>query len=115
MLVTLFVILVGYVYETFSRGVFSFLMIYAFAVPLVLGTLLNMILERLKAYVPGFITGQLWHCGVATVTVGMILGGVFQIYGSADERLNLFFIVGALMLASAVVLYFTRDRAKKTD
>ncbi len=98
------------IYELFSHGIYSFSMIFAFTVPLTLGTLLNAILERLRAHPPGCVTSQLWHSGVGTLTLGLFVSGVFQIYGTANSLLNLYYIAGVVLLAVASVLYFTVDK-----
>ncbi len=113
LLISLFILLTGFIYELFSHGIYSMSMLYAFVPTLILGTLLNAVLERLKAYAPGNITKQIWHCGVATVTVGMLLNGIFQIYGTANKLLNLYYIIGPLLLATAAILYLTKDRNVK--
>ncbi len=109
-LISLFLLLTGFIYEQFSHGIYSFAMIYAFTVPLICGTLLNMILERVKAYRPGGLTKQLWHCGVATLTVGLLMSGIYQIYGSANPLLNLYYIAGSLLLIAGALLYLIKDR-----
>ena len=48
---TLFLVLFGAVYETFSHGVFSFYMLYAFSVPLVFGVTLYLILLFAKSFI----------------------------------------------------------------
>ncbi len=110
LIVSLVLALTGAIYEHYSHGVYSYSMIYAFAAPLILGTLVNMILERLKAWYPGHLTRQFWHCGVGTLTVGLLISGVFQIYGSANSLLNLYYVAGFIMVIAGAVLYFTRDR-----
>ncbi len=112
LIISLFVALTGFIYEHFSHDIYSYSMIYAFAVPLVLGTLLNMILERLKAYAPGSLTRQFWHTGVGTLTLGFFISGVFQIYGTASGLLNWYYIAGVILLLASTVLYFTYDRKK---
>jgi peptidoglycan/LPS O-acetylase OafA/YrhL len=110
LLIALLLALTGFIYEHFSHDIYSYSMMYAFSVPLVLGTLLNMILERLRAHSPGSLTRQLWHCGVATLTIGLLVSGVFQIYGSASIWINVYYPVGALLLLISGILYFTHDR-----
>ncbi len=114
LLISIFLAITGFVYEQFSHGIYSFSMMYAFMVPLVLGTLLNAVLERMKAHAPAYITRQLWHTGVATLTLGLMVRGVFEIYGTANVLLNLYYIAGLILLLAGTCLYLLRDgRAEK--
>ena len=110
LIISVILALTGAVYELFSHGVYSYSMIYAFAVPLILGALLNMILERLEAHPPKSITCQIWHSGVGTLTLGLLISGVFQIYGSANGLLNVYYIAGFVLLITGAILYLSRDR-----
>ncbi len=110
LIISLVLALTGAIYELFSHGVYSYAMIYAFAVPLIFGTLLNMIMERLKAHMPGSLTRQIWHSGTGTITLGLLISGVFQIYGSANQLLNVYYIAGLILLVTGAILYFARDR-----
>ncbi len=116
LIVSIFLALTGFIYEHFSHGVFSYSMVYAFSVPLVLGTLLNAVLERVRMHMPGSLTRQIWHCGVATLTVGLLVSGVFEIYGAANPWINYYYIAGFVLLALSLSLYFVKDnRKRETD
>ncbi len=110
LLISLFLALTGFVYEHYSHGIYSYSMMYAFAVPLTLGTLTNEILVRFKAHLPGNITKQLWHTGVATLTLGLFVSGVFEIFGTANQLLNLYYVVGPLLLALSSGCYYFKYR-----
>jgi len=77
---TLFCLLFGAIYEHFSHGVYSYAMIYAFAIPLVGGTL-PFYAASLKSTVPipGRKALMLYHCAMATLTIGSIISGVLEI------------------------------------
>ncbi len=115
LIISIFLALTGFVYEHFSHGVFSYSMVYAFSVPLVLGTLLNAVLERIRVHMPGVLTRQIWHCGVATLTVGLLVSGVFEIYGAANSRINIYYIAGFVLLALSFILYFVKDKGKREE
>ncbi len=112
LIISIFLALTGFIYEHFSHGVFSYSMMYAFSAPLVLGTLLNAVLERVRMHIPGSLTRQIWHCGVATLTVGLLVSGVFEIYGAANPWINYYYIAGFVLLALSIVLYLVRDKRK---
>lgn len=86
LLVSLFCALFGAIYEYFSHEVYSFYMIYAFAFPLVGGTLPFFILNlSRKAKYPNALSRNLYHSGIAAFTVGSIIRGVLDIYGTTNS------------------------------
>lgn len=106
LLLSIFVALFGSIYETFSHGVYSGYMIYAFAFPLVGGTLpfLALCLSRRVPY-PAAAARNLYHSGIATLTTGSIVRGVLEIYGTTNTLSRLYWIFGvALLLFSAALM-----------
>lgn len=60
-------------------------------------------LSNEKEY-PGVFARNLYHSGIATFTVGSIVRGVLDIYGTANHLLNLYWITGtALTLLGGIV------------
>ena len=80
-------------------------MIYAFAYPLVGGTLpfLGIAVFGVKK-LPCFISRNLWHCGIATLTIGSIFNGVLEIYGTTNSLSIVYTICGIPLCASAAVV-----------
>lgn len=106
-LIALGLALFGAIYEHFSFGVYSYYMIYAFAVPLVLGALPALLFSCAKR--PPYICGatrKLWRDGIAVLTVGSLFTGVIQIYGTDSGWSLVYGIIGVslLLLACAVEL-----------
>ena len=103
-LISLFCGLFGAVYEMFSHEVYSFYMIYAFAFPLVGGTLPFWLLARLpRAGYPGAAVRNLYHSGIATFTVGSIVRGVLDIYGTTNVLSGYYYKIGGLLLLGCVI------------
>ena len=103
-LVALFCALFGAVYELFSHEVYSFYMIYAFAFPLVGGTLPFWVLSRVSGgFCPGAAVRNLYHSGIATLTVGSIVRGVLEIYGTTNVLSGYYFKAGGFLLIIAVI------------
>lgn len=107
LLFSLFCVLFGAAYELYSHEVYSFYMIYAFAFPLVGGTLPFYILNlvRAKKY-PNAIARNLYHSGIATLTVGSIMKGVLDIYGTTNTLTGYYWLIGAVLLAVGAITYF---------
>lgn len=100
---TLFLALFGAIYETFSHGVFSFYMIYAFAFPLVLGVTLYLILLFVRKY-PNRVFLNLWNSAIATFSAGSVFQGVLEIYGTTNSLSVVYPAVGGILAASALAV-----------
>lgn len=107
LLAALFCALFGAVYERFSHEVYSFYMIYAFAFPLAGGTLpfLAMSVFRCPRY-PGSASGNLYHSGIAALTVGSIVRGILDIYGTTNRLADLYWYAGAFLVLAGIAAFF---------
>ena len=103
--VSLFCALFGAVYELFSHEVYSYSMIYAFAIPLAGGALpfLAVAMGHIGRF-PGRISRSLYHAAITTFTIGSIMKGVLEIYGTTNALLPVYWIAGGLLIAGAVAL-----------
>ena len=106
LLITLFCILFGAVYEFYSHEVYSYYMLYAFVFPLAGGTfpfsIMN--LARGKIY-PNAPARNLYHSGIATLTIGSIIRGVLDIYGTTNMLTPYYLFVGIFMIVAGVLSY----------
>ena len=107
LLIALFCAFFGAIYEVFSHGVYSGYMIYAFAFPLAGGTLpfLVISLHGEKKY-PNAIARNLYHSGIATLTVGSIVRGVLDIYGTTNSLSGIYWIVGGILTVMGILSNF---------
>lgn len=114
--VSLFLTLFGAVYEMFSHGVYSYSMIYAFAYPLVLGAFPSIIMAMLSRPCKGSVAFDLYVFAIAFATVGSLIDGVLEIYGTSNRYMVIFNVVSVLLLAASVILWIVkRIRHRKTD
>ena len=102
----------GAVYEHFSFGVYSNWMIYAFAVPLVMGTLVFTLRGLRK--MDGRECSEnapdtLWHLAAATLTVGSVMHGALEICG----RPNML-VIGYPLAAAVLIGAYLYRRSGKT-
>ena len=95
---SVFCALFGAIYELFSHGVFSYWMIYAFFFPLLLGAIPSFLLQRRGAAFPGRAAADCIDGGVAWLTVGSIVQGVLEIYGTTNPLVKAFWLIGAGLL-----------------
>jgi len=109
LILTIACCLIGAVYEHFSFGVYSYFMLYAFAVPMVCGVLPALFLasSRQPSEIPRWSI-KLWDAGIAVWTVGAFFRGILEIYGTASALTKWYWIAGSILLLSAAVLYVTQ-------
>lgn len=93
----------GAVYEHFSFGVYSPFMVFSFAFPAVCGLLPNLIFILLP---PKYCTCRifiwLYRCGIATLTIGSIIRGVLDIYGTTNALTQVYWWIGFGLLLIGV-------------
>ncbi len=98
--------LFGIVYECFSHNVFSPYMTFAFLVPLVGGAILLLVIGLAHGKkVPGLLSRNLFHCSAATFTLGSLMNGVLEIYGTTNDLINIYWIVGGILAGSSILFY----------
>lgn len=113
LLIAIFCILFGAIYEKFSHGVYSYHMLYAFVYPLVLGTLPSLTLALLSRPLPTSMNCTLHRCAVATFTVGSLLHGVLEIYGTTNRLTILYFPTASLLLLASTTNYLFHPSSKE--
>ena len=96
---SLFCVLFGAVYECFGHGVYSYGMLYAFVFPLVLGVLPLLLIAMLRAPYPNRFVRSVCHAGIATLTVGSLVSGALEIYGTTNPLTLIYWIVGGALYA----------------
>ena len=112
LLFSIFVAFFGAVYEVFSHSVYSYFMLYAFAFPLVGGTLPYFLLAMYgdsarftKIKLPTALSRGFYHCGIVTLTVGSVICGVLEIYGTTSYLSKYYWIVGGVLILLSFILY----------
>lgn len=109
---SLFCALFGAVYEGFSHGVYSYFMIYAFGFPLAGGALPFFALAFSDRRPPGRAALNLYHSGIAAMTVGSLFEGVLEIYGTTNRLVAVYWMVGGLLWGCGLFFYLIGSAAK---
>ena len=120
LLAAIFCAVFGGVYELFSHGVYSLFMLYAFLIPLVLGTLPFLIIglntekktdEDGAAAESSAQTGRLnkyslrfWISGTVVLTVGCLLKGVLEIFGTTNRLIIVYPVAGVIFLILGLIM-----------
>ena len=111
---TMFLALFGAVYELFSHEVYSYFMIYAFAVPLMLGVLPYTLLLISRKY-PGRAALNLWNSGIAALSVGCVFRGVLEIYGTTNSFSVIYPVSGLLLLTAGLIIWIVGLKRKQKN
>ena len=81
-------------------------MVYAFAFPLVLGVLpFATIAQKTSFKYPSHITASCYHMAIATATVGSILQGVLDIYGTTNDLMLVYIFASSLLFVISITSY----------
>ncbi len=103
-LITIFFFAFSRIYEAFSFGETSVHMYYLFAIPLVGGIILAILLKAL----PNFsrLSLNLWNSAVATITAGTIFRGIVNLSGRSTTLDTPYWYVGIGFAILATVTIF---------
>ena len=101
----LFCALFGAVYEIFGHGVYSYGMIYACVFPLALGVTPMLFIMMLRAPYPNRFARSVYHAGIAALTVGSLVSGALEIYGTTNPLTLVYWIAGGALVAFGAVTY----------
>lgn len=129
--VAVFCAVFGAVYEVFSHGVISAFMVLAFLFPLLGGALPFFLIYkagsarqacRRKAakkrpagarhasgnrppLSSGIVARSLYHSGIISLTVGSIMTGILEIYGTTNGLTAAYWLAGAALMLSGIVTH----------
>ena len=88
-------------------------MICAFLFPLLLGALPFSLLRKRGRPLKGGIAAELIHAGIAALTVGSVIQGVLEIYGTTNPLVTVYWIAGGALTAAgwtAQIFCAAKDR-----
>ena len=101
---TIFTLVFGIIYELFSHGVISIYMIFAFIIPL-LGYLLYLLIDKKIIKIKTNINSAiLLECGIFTLTIGSIIAGVLEIFGTTNIKVYFYLFIGILLILFSIVV-----------
>ena len=111
--ISIFCAAFGGIYEIFSHGVYSNYMMYAFLFPLIGGTLYNLILycfSRLR--LQRGLSLIFYNTGIAALTIGSIVRGILDIYGTDNILVNVYRYAGVILVCLGAVFYAVDRRGQ---
>ncbi|MBE6881354.1 MAG: hypothetical protein E7490_11065 [Ruminococcaceae bacterium] len=96
--------LFAFIYELFSHEVWSFAMVFSFAIPLVMGAIPYLAIGIFGKNKPLCRPALNLHAfGVATLTVGSIFLGVLEIYGTTNSLTVIYLIAGLVFTVFSII------------
>lgn len=113
LIISAFTALCGGVYEVFGHGVYSYYMLYAFAIPLLCGVLPNLIAAIKGFPKPHKIAYNLYNSGVATLTVGSFYEGVLEVYGTTNRLIYIYLFAGIALFFAGIIAHIICEIKRK--
>lgn len=105
-IVTMFLVLLNYIYSIFSHNVKSNYMTYMFIYPLVSGILVNIFILinkniiKLKSF---YIGKSILNYGIAIIVFRGFMKGVFEIAGTDSRYLVYYFYVAIILILFSII------------
>lgn len=101
-----FCFLFGVIYENYSHEVYSPYMVFAVGFPLLGGAVVTELLSRMpKRFHPNRLVVNLYNAGIATFTVGSLLQGALEIYGTENPLMIYYKYAGCLLTGAGIALW----------
>jgi len=99
---TIFCILFTIIYQQFSHGVISIYMILSFIFPLTILIETNILKNiNIKSH-------TLLKSSIITFTLGFIIKGILDIYGTTNSLLSLYLIFGIILFILSIFFYIKK-------
>ena len=93
------------VYERFSHGVYSPFMVFAFLIPFIGGFIPYLLIGLLKGRFPKKLSFYLYNAGIGFLTIGSLMQGALEIYGTTNSLMTIYPVAGGVLLVHGIVLY----------
>lgn len=118
--VSIFCVIFDKIYALFGHGVSSYSMSLMFLYPLLGGVLpfliLWLLIPRSTDITNYRFSYNSHNSGIAALTTGSLLNGIFEIAGTSSPYLIIYTVCGWIMLATGVLTYlFNLYKCKKSD
>lgn len=118
--ITCFTILTNQIYSLYGHGVSSDAMTFMFLYPLLGGFIFFLIIRLFFSkiyYFSGYrVFFNIHNSGIATLTIGSFLRGIFEIAGTASNYVKYYYIFGWIFIGISLLLFLGMllNKNKKT-
>ena len=103
--VSAFCALFSVIYNHYGHGIHSFFMSFLFLWPF-LGAAWYLLLPLAVSLHPSRLSKNMMNAGLATITAGSLLRGIFEIAGTSSPYENEFFFLGVTLCAFSIPFLF---------
>ncbi len=100
---TIVTMIVSFIYELFSHGIFSSYLIFAFIFPFI-SLVFYEILYKRKDKNFCLIFSRLFNLSMLTFTILFIMLGVLEIYGTTNDLIYVYLVLGLFLLVISIIL-----------
>ena len=116
LIMSIFFLVLAMIYESFSHGVFSPYMVFAFLIPLLMGFLIYSIIycTKINNFFSAFST-KIFNSAILTFTIGSVIKGVLDIYGTTNNLVYNYFGLGVVLLIISIVINIKYNIKRKGD
>lgn len=104
---SLFLLIFSLIYESFSHGVYSNYMIFSFLIPFIYGYCGSFLITKYASK----IGNTLYNLGVVTLSVGCVIKGILEIYGTTNRLLYVYIVIGLMLVILGIVIYLHEKKA----
>lgn len=92
---SIIVLIFSQIYELFSHNVYSNYMTLAFLIPLVLGFIYVLFNNYINKYI--------YNLSVITLSIGSVIKGVLDIYGTTNNLIYVYLMVGTILILISII------------
>lgn len=109
-IISIFVLIFGFIYEQFSHHVYSKYMMYAYLFPFLMGTFIYGIIYKTKVNdLLSMVGMNLYNASILTLTLGSIMEGVLEIYGTTNRLVSYYLIIGVVLLVLSLLIQIVNN------
>ena len=105
--VTIFLIILNYIYSLFSNNISSRYMTYMFIYPLIGGFFINLFIiisKKVTEIKLFYVAKSIFNYGISTLVVGSFIKGIFEIAGTDSVYLVYYFYIGIILIIIGFLL-----------
>ncbi len=113
-ILSIVVLIISIIYELFSHGVISYYMILSFLIPLIMGTGIYYLIYKINKKSIYKLPSQIYNSSILTFLLYFILNGILEIYGTTNYKINIYLLLGFLLLITSIILniYYKKIKIK---
>lgn len=105
LIISIFFLIFSSIYEMFSHGVYSSYMMFAFTIPLLLGSLVYVIIYKLSLNKYFSYLGiKLYNCFIITLIIGSLMKGFLDIYGTTNKLISIYLVISVSLLILSIII-----------